>query len=115
MNALIQEITPTDGYAWGDTWKFVTRINGYEFETVTGDNDDRLVRCTMTLSVNGILLNEFELKQSQIEKAYSLKRIRFENERSEFAAYVEDLPEEIYPDDDLLRSEYNKMYNSVSK
>lgn len=115
MNSLVQEIEPTDGYAWGDTWKFVTRINGYDFEVVTGDNDDRMVKCTITLTTNGILLNEFELRTSQIEKAYTLKRVNFNNERSHFAAYVDNLPEDMYPEDEMLRRDVMNMYNSIIK
>lgn len=115
MNHIIMQLEPADGQAWGETWQFPTRISGYTFETVSSDSEDRIVKCNLTLTVEGILLNEFEGKISTIQKAHSLKRVVFENERSEFAGYVDNLPEDLYPSDATLYKQYQNIINSRFK
>lgn len=92
MNHIVQDILPLSGLNWGDTWRFTTSAEDYSFETVQGDTEDRIVRCTVPLTTQGILLDDFEMGKSQIRKAFTTKRIVFNNEKSAFSVNVNDIP-----------------------
>jgi hypothetical protein len=82
MNHVIEDLIPTSGYVWGDTWQFVTTIDNYNFETIAPTDSDRLVKCNISLNTKAMLLDEFEMKDSNVQKAFSLKRIVW-NERDQ--------------------------------
>jgi len=103
LNTVIEQIMPTGGFAWGDTWKFNTYIADYTFDTLNETGDDRVVRATLPLTVKATLLMESELRQSTFQKAYSVKRITFANEdtaANDSKAFNVSFgtPEEGYPD-----------------
>lgn len=83
MNDIVHNIMSTHRYAWGDTLKFTTSIMDTMFETINSPSEDRLVRATMSIEVSAALLKEFEMRESTVQKAYSIKRVRFENEREQ--------------------------------
>ena len=99
LNHLVQDILPTSGYAWGDTWKFVTEVQGYDFITDISDGQERIVRCDMTLQTQGILLDDFELDESTVQKAFSTKRVVWDNEKSSFDVRVDQEPPGGYDND----------------
>ena len=82
LNKVVEEIMPTGGFAWGDTWKFNTYIADYTFDTLNETGQDRVVRATLPLTVKATLLMPFELHQSTFNKAYSVKRVTFSNEET---------------------------------
>ena len=78
MNELVEQIMPYGTFAWGNEFnKYRTFIRNLNFETVNTAGEDRLVRCTMPLTVNGTLMAEQEYRKSTVEKRYSLKQISF--------------------------------------
>jgi len=80
LNHIIEQIMLTGGYAWGTTWKFITLVQDYTFETVSTPGEDRLVRATIPITVKGSLLMEYEGHKSTIQKQYSIKKVRFNTE-----------------------------------
>jgi hypothetical protein len=82
LNKVIEEIMPTGGFAWGDTWKFNTYISDYTFDTLNDTGQDRVVRATLPLTAKATLLMSSELHQSTFKKAFSIKRITFTNEET---------------------------------
>ena len=105
MNHVVQDILPTSGLPWGDSWKFITFADETSFETLVGENVDRTVKCTMGLSTRGILMDDFELKESTIQKAYSLKRVVWNDEKSRFSINIDDLPPGGYDNDSRMTRE----------
>ena len=81
LNSLIEQIMPLNGFAWGTTYKFPVYISDYSFETTNTGTDDRIVRARIPFIAKGTLLMPFELKTSNVQKQFSLKRITFSNER----------------------------------
>ena len=63
MNEVIEQIMPYGTFAWGNEFnKYRTFIRNISFETVNTAGDDRLVRATIPLTVNGTLaLNDVSL------------------------------------------------------
>lgn len=86
MNSVLQDIIPTSNFAWGDSYKFRTNVGSISLETINAPDSQRLVRASIPLTVDARLINEFEIKKSTVEKAYTLKRIVIRNERSSFDA-----------------------------
>jgi hypothetical protein len=80
MNSLIDQILPYSRYAWGnEANRFSTSLGQVSFETINTVGEDRLVRATIPLTVLGTLLSEQEVRRSTIRKAYSVKKVTFEN------------------------------------
>lgn len=89
MNKIILDIIPTSNFVWGDSYKFRTKVNEFSFETISPSNSERLVKAISTLSVDARLQNEYELRKSTIQKAFTTKRVVFRTERSSFDFHIE--------------------------
>lgn len=83
LNEVVHEVIVTSHFAWGDAYKFTTTIQDVSFETIKTIGEDRLVRASIPIEVDAILMKDFEARQSTLQKAYSLKRVRFANEREQ--------------------------------
>ena len=80
MNSLVDQILPYSRFAWGnEANRFSTSLGQVSFETVNTVGEDRLVRATIPLTVLGTLLSEQEVRRSTLRKAYSVKKVTFEN------------------------------------
>lgn len=79
INDLVDQIIPYNRFAWGnEANRFVTYLETVNFETVNTVGEDRLVRATMPITVDGTLLNGQEARQSTIQKMYSVKKVKFD-------------------------------------
>jgi len=89
LNDLIDQILPYGRYAWGNEGnRFETSIGSISFETVNTTGEDRVVRATVPLTVQGSLLSEQESKISTIKKRYSIKKVSFDT--------ILDLPDDLF-------------------
>ena len=76
MNDLVEQFMPYGTFAWGNgPNKYRTFIRQLSFETINTVGEDRIVRCTMPLTVNGTLMAEQEYRKSTIQKRYSVKKL----------------------------------------
>jgi hypothetical protein len=76
MNDLVEQIMPYGTFAWGNEFnKYRTFIQDMSFETINTVGEDRLVRCTIPLLVNGTLMAEQEYRQSVVQKRFSIKKL----------------------------------------
>ena len=79
MNTLIEQIMPYGTFAWGNEFnKYRTFIRQISFETINTVGEDRLVRGTFPLTVNGTLMAEQEYRQSVVQKRYSIKKLSWD-------------------------------------
>jgi hypothetical protein len=79
MNDLVDQFMPYSRMAWGnEANRFVTYYGGVSFETVNTVGEDRLVRATLPITVDGTLLNGQEFRRSTLQKMYSVKKLRFD-------------------------------------
>jgi hypothetical protein len=79
MNDMIEQFMPYRGVAWGnEANKFYTMFTSFDFETVNTVGEDRLVRSTTDMTVKGTLMAEQEFRTSVLQKAFSIKRVRFD-------------------------------------
>jgi hypothetical protein len=79
INELIDQILPYGRFSWGnDGNKFPTSIGSISTETVNTVGEDRLVRATIPLTVQGTLLSAQENRLSTIRKMYSIKKLSFD-------------------------------------
>jgi len=83
MNALVEQIMPTNGFAYGTTFKFPTYLSDVTFDTTNATGEDRVVRATIPITTKAALLMPFELQKSNFEKRYSTKKIVFGDESLE--------------------------------
>ena len=91
MNSLVEQIMPTNGFAYGTTFKFPTFLADVSFETTNATGEDRIVRATIPATVKGTLLMPNELRRSNIEKRFSVKKVVFGRETDGFN--VSDAPQ----------------------
>lgn len=111
MNVLVQGLIPMSNHIWGDYWKFRTVIQSITHENVNVPGEDRLVKTTMSLQVDGYLRNEYEYQQSKIQKAYSIKKVKFLQEGSEqvFFDQIDDLnAPNVEPTSDVLQNQLTR-------
>lgn len=92
MNTIIESLLPQSRLIWGDEFQFVTKVGEMSLETINDTGQDRLVRCQFQLEVDGRLLQEYELHESNITKAHSIKRFVFENEVEQTEIYPDHKP-----------------------
>lgn len=83
MNTLVQGLVPMSGHIWGDVYQFRTQITSITHDNVNVPGENRLIKTTCNLQVDGYLRQEFEYQQSNIQKAHSLKRVEFLNETTD--------------------------------
>jgi len=80
MNDLTDQILPYGRFSWGnEVNKFPTAIGQFSYETVNTVGEDRLVRATVPLTVQGTLLSAHESRISTIKKMYSVKKLTFDS------------------------------------
>lgn len=90
MNALVQDIMSVSNHLWGDYYTFRTNVTNASMANSTNVGEDRIVSTTISLEVDGYLLEEFTYQESNIQKAYTIKKVRFENEQEEFDFYIDE-------------------------
>lgn len=83
MNVLVQGLIPYSGHMWGDYWKFRTTVQSITHDIVNVPGEDRLVKTTATLQVDGYLRGKYEYQQTKIQKAYSIKKVKFLEESTD--------------------------------
>tara|TARA_Y100000593_G_scaffold79715_2_gene148481 strand:+ start:1338 stop:2204 length:867 start_codon:yes stop_codon:yes gene_type:complete len=92
MNSLVEQIMPTNGFAYGTTHKFPTYLQDVTFETTNATGEDRVVRATIPMTTKATLLMPYELRKSNFQKRYSVKKVVFGNETEGFDVNVSDEP-----------------------
>jgi hypothetical protein len=92
LNSVVEQIMPLNGFAWGTTWKFPVMIQDYSFETINSAGEDRLVRATLPFTTKATLLMPYELRTSNFQKRFSVKKINFKSETESFNVNVSDPP-----------------------
>jgi hypothetical protein len=92
LNYIVQQLNTQNRLPWGDAMQFVTSLTEFSFETMNAAGEDRIVKATTTLEVAGILQAEYELNQSTITKAQTIKRVEFRNEVEQYELYPDYLP-----------------------
>lgn len=83
MNQLVQMLLPVSNHMWGDYYTFRTQIQSVTHDNVNVPGEDRLIKTTISLLVDGYLRNEYVYNENSIQKSYSVKRINFLAETDE--------------------------------
>ena len=91
LNSLVEQIIPTNGFAYGTTYKFPISFADVSFESANNTGEDRIVRATLPATVKGTLLMPTELRRSNLEKRFSVKKVVFGRETDGFN--VSDAPQ----------------------
>jgi len=90
MNTIIQSIMAVSNHLWGDYYTFRTVVNNASMNTSNNVGEDRLVSSTISIVVDGYLREEFEYHEPTMRKAYTIKTVKFENEKEEFEFYIDE-------------------------
>ena len=85
-------------HIWGDFHKFRTTIQSITPDNVNVPGEDRLIKTTISLQVDGYLRNEYEYQQSKIQKAFSVKKVKFLEESTDQIIY-DDVQDIINPNE----------------
>lgn len=83
MNPIVQSLVTVNDDVWGDVNTFRTNIQDITSDNVNVPGEDRLVKTTVTLRVDGYLRPDFQYQESKIQKQYSIKTVRFLQEGTE--------------------------------
>jgi hypothetical protein len=79
LNDVVDQILPYGRYLWGNEGnRFATAIGSISFETVNTVGEDRLVRASVPLTVQGTLLSAQEARIETLKKMYSVKKVQFD-------------------------------------
>jgi hypothetical protein len=79
LNDVVDQILPYGRYLWGNEGnRFATAIGSITFETINTAGEDRLVRATIPLTVQGTLLSQQEARVETLQKMYSVKKVSFD-------------------------------------
>lgn len=92
LNSIVEKLIPQNRLIWGDSYKFTTKVADFTFETLNETGNDRIVRASTQLEVDGRLQEEFELFESDVAKAHSIKRFVFQNEVEQTEIYPDHKP-----------------------
>lgn len=90
MNVIVQAFISISNHMWGDYHTFRAVINNANMNVVNNIGEDRLVSTTIPLTVDGRLQEEFEYMESNLDKAFTVKTVRFTNEQEDFDLYIEE-------------------------
>ena len=101
MNVLVQGLAPMSGHIWGDYYQFRTVITSTTFDNVNVPGENRLIKTTCNLQVDGYLRNEYEYQLSTIQKATSIKRVDFLSEGDISALNTNEIPQQRDPNYNL--------------
>jgi len=83
MNDLVHPILNASSHVWGDYFKFRTTVMDVSHDNTNMPGEDRIIKSTMQLQVDGYLRSEYEYQQSKIAKQYSIKTVKFLSEGTE--------------------------------
>lgn len=81
MNKVVESILPLSGHAWGDTLLFPSFVQDFSYDTLNIPDQERIVTSRSSIITDGYLVNSFDIKKSNVEKAVSIKRVVFRGER----------------------------------
>jgi hypothetical protein len=77
--------------------QFVTSIQDYSFDITNNVGEDRVLKCTIPIMVDGYLQNQFDLKESTVQKRFTIKRVDFSSEETDEGFYVDYKPKILAP------------------
>jgi hypothetical protein len=92
LNSIVEKIIPQNRLSWGDSYQFTTKFGDVAFETLNDTGNDRIIRASLQLEVDGRLRESYELFESDVIKAHSIKRLVFENEVEQTEIYPDHKP-----------------------
>lgn len=92
LNSIVEKVLPQNRLVWGDSYQFTTKVGDVSFETLNDTGNDRIIRASMQLEVDGRLRESYELFESDVIKAHSIKRFVFENEVEQTEIYPDHKP-----------------------
>lgn len=105
LNTIIQKLIPQNRLIWGDTHQFTTRVGDVTFDVLNDTGNDRIIRASLQLEVDGRLQEEYELYESDIIKAHTIKRLVFQNEIAQTEIYPDHKPK-------IIRIPKSRLLNS---
>lgn len=89
LNIVYQILLAQSNHVWGDAYSFRVFVGSMSMNTSTNSGEDRIVSATVSLVVDGYLREEFEYHEPTLNKAFSIKKVRFDNEQEELDVYIE--------------------------
>lgn len=90
MNIIVQAMLAQSNHMWGDAYTFRVFVDSMSMNTSNNTGQDRIVTSTVPLTVDGYLREEFEYHEPTMNKAFSVKKVRFDNEREELDFYLDE-------------------------
>jgi hypothetical protein len=85
-------------YDKGSLKRISTRGDGFTgFDITNNVGEDRVLKCTIPIMVDGYLQNQFDLKESTVQKRFTIKRVDFSSEETDEGFYVDYKPKILAP------------------
>ena len=92
LNSIVEKLIPQNRLVWGDSYQFTTKVGDLSFETLNDTGNDRIIRASTQLEVDGRLRESYELFESDVIKAHTIKRFVFQNEIAQTEIYPDHKP-----------------------
>lgn len=89
LNTIIERFLYYSGKAYGQSYKFIIKVDSYDFETSAGTSEDRLSRCNVSLNVNAFIIPEDTGTTPNQRKIYSTRALIV---NSETVVDINDIP-----------------------
>lgn len=90
LNTVIQAILAVSNHLWGDYYSFRTVVDSISMNTLNNVGEDRVVSATVSLTVDAWLRDEFEYHEPTMRKAYSIKKVNFQNEQEDIDPFIDE-------------------------
>jgi len=75
LNKIVEKIVYYQGQAWGDTYKYMTKVDSHTFETTNNTGEDRIARATFSLKAQAYIINNDITDRPNIEKHHSRTKV----------------------------------------
>ena len=75
LNTVVEGLIHWQGHAWGDTYKYITKIDSYNFETGNATGEDRVSKCTLSLKTFAYILPKDLSDRPTMEKLHTKTKL----------------------------------------
>jgi hypothetical protein len=75
LNKVVEKIVYYQGMAWGDTYKYMTKVDAHSFETANNQGEDRISRATFSLKAQAYIINNELSDRPAVEKHHSRTKV----------------------------------------
>jgi len=105
LNIVAQSLFSVNNHLWGDYYKFRVYMGSLTDEVTSLPGEQRIVKATIPITVDGYLLDEFQYSRQTMQKKFSIKTVKIVGENE---------ADDIFINDTSMRSDRRHMTEEPS-